>query len=267
MVSERLKITSASLRRRKHRDKIVAVTAYDFPTAKIADAAGLDLILVGDSLGMVVLGYDTTLPVTMAQMLHHTRAVARARPRALLVGDMPYRSYRTDAQALRNARRFLRAGAEAVKLEGGSRAICARVRALTRSGIPVLGHVGLLPQSIETLGGYRVQGKTPEAARRILAEARALEKAGAFAVVLECVPAPLASQITHQISIPTIGIGAGADCDGQILVSHDLLGFGAWGIPKHAKRYVNLAEQIRRAFAAYRDEVRTGRFPTAANSF
>ncbi len=255
------------IRDRKDGEKIVAVTAYDFPTARIADEVGVDLILVGDSLGMVILGYDNTLPVTMAEMLHHTRAVARSRPRALVIGDMPYRSYETVAQALRNARRFIAAGADAVKLEGGLPDICARVRALVREGIPVLGHIGLLPQSIVKLGGYHVQGKTPEAARRIVAEAKALEKAGAFAIVIECVPAGLASRITRSVTIPTIGIGAGAGCDGQILVCHDLLGFGSWGIPKHAKRYTNLAEQIRRAFAAYRADVRSRRFPSSENSF
>ena len=265
-------------------NKIVALTAYDFPTARIADEAGVDLILVGDSLGMVVLGYENTLPVTMQEMIHHTKAVARAcaptrcavgttsprrraKPRALVVADMPYRSYGSVAQALRNARQFLHAGAEAVKLEGGSPDICARVRALIRAGIPVLGHIRLIPQSIKKLGGYRVQGKTPAGARRLLAEAKNLEKAGVFAIVIECVPAKLASRITHHVSVPTIGIGSGPKCDGQILVSHDLLGFGTWGIPKHAKRYANLAQEIRRAFTTYRNDVRTGKFPTEENSF
>jgi 3-methyl-2-oxobutanoate hydroxymethyltransferase len=248
-------------------EKIVTLTAYDFPTARIADEVGVDLILVGDSLGMVVLGYENTLPVTMGEMLHHTRAVARAKPRALVVADLPYRSYETVTQAVRNARRFVTAGADAVKLEGGSKNICALVRAVVRAGIPVLGHIGLIPQSIEKMGGYRVQGKTPAEAQRLMKEAKALEQAGAFGMVLECIPAHLASRVTRHISIPTIGIGAGRDCDGQILVSHDLLGFGAWGIPKHARRYAHLAKVIRRAFAAYGADVRAGNFPTAANSF
>ena len=261
------KVTVEAIRRRKGGKKIVSLTAYDFPTARIADEVGVDLILIGDSLGMVMLGYENTLPVTMQEMIHHTKAVARAKPRALVVADMPYRSYESVAQALRNARQFLHAGAEAVKLEGGSPDICARVRALVRAGIPVLGHIGLIPQSIKKLGGYRVQGKTPAEARRLLAEAKNLEKAGVFAIVIECVPAKLASRITHHVSVPTIGIGAGPKCDGQILVSHDLLGFGTWGIPKHAKRYANLAEEIRRAFTAYRDDVYAGKFPTKENSF
>jgi len=261
-----MQITPATLREMKQRgEKIAALTAYDYFTAKLMDAAGLQLILVGDSLGMAVLGYENTLPVTMEEMLHHTRAVARAQPRALVVADMPFQSYTTADQALANAGRFIQAGAAAVKLEGGV-AVADRVAALCPT-IPVLGHIGLLPQSIAASGGYRVQGRTPESAAELLRDARALEQAGAFAVVVECTTAAVACEITGALTIPTLGIGAGNGCDGQILVSSDMLGLFTRFTPKHAKRYANLAEEMQRAFGAYRREVETGEFPGSAQSF
>jgi 3-methyl-2-oxobutanoate hydroxymethyltransferase len=261
------KITIHTFRAMKQRgERIAALTAYDFFTAKIVDEVGVELILVGDSLGMAVLGYENTLPVTMDEMLHHTRAVARAKPNALVVADMPFMSYATVQQALDNAGRFIQAGAEAVKLEGGEPVI-EQVRALLAAGIPVLGHIGLLPQSILETGGYKIQGRTPESADRLLRDAKLLEEAGAFAVVLECVVAGVAKRITESLKIPTIGIGAGPHCDGQILVSNDMLGEFTWFTPKHVKRYANLAEQMRKAFADYKREVESGEFPGAEHSF
>lgn len=261
------KITIHTLRAMKERgEKIAALTAYDFFTAKIMDEVGVEVILVGDSLGMAVLGYENTLPVTMEEMLHHTRAVARAKPQALVVADMPFLSYSNAETALRNAGRFLQAGAEGVKLEGGEQ-IVEQVRALVRAGIPVMGHVGLLPQSILETGGYRVQGRTAESAAQMLTGARALATAGVFAIVVECTVAEVARQITAAVSVPTIGIGAGPDCDGQILVSNDMLGEFTWFTPKHVKRYANLAEEMRQAFAAYKREVESGEFPGKDQSF
>jgi 3-methyl-2-oxobutanoate hydroxymethyltransferase len=261
------KITIHTLREMKRRgEKIAALTAYDFFTAKIMDDVGIELILVGDSLGMAVLGYENTLPVTMEEMLHHTRAVARAKPNALLVADMPFMSYASVEQALANAGRFIRAGAEAVKLEGGEPVI-EQVRALVAAGIPVLGHIGLLPQAILETGGYKIQGRKPESAERLTQDAKLLEAAGAFAIVIECTVAEVASQITASVAIPTIGIGAGPGCDGQILVSNDMLGQFTWFTPKHVKRYANLAEEMRRAFAAYKREVEAGEFPGREQSF
>ena len=260
-----MKTTPATLREMKQRgEKIAALTAYDFFTAKIMDEAGIELILIGDSLGMAVLGYENTLPVTMDEMLHHTRAVARAEPQALVVADMPFHSYTTVELALANADKFIAAGAQAVKLEGGV-AVADRVAALSRT-IPVLGHVGLLPQSIAS-GGYRVQGRTAESAAQLLRDALAVEQAGAFAVVVECTTAVVAREITSALKIPTLGIGAGNGCDGQILVSSDMLGQFTRFMPKHAKRYANLAEEMRRAFLAYRREVETGQFPGPDHSF
>src|SRR5450631_457257 len=219
-------------------ERITALTAYDYPTARLLDEAGIDIVLVGDSLGMVVLGYESTLPVTLDEMLHHTRAVRRGTRRALVVADMPYGTYHADtAEALRNAVRFVKeAGAEAVKIEGGERRLELIAR-LTEAEIPVMGHVGLTPQSVNALGGYRVQGKTPDAAEQLLRDARAVEAAGAFAIVLEGIPRELAAQITRELRIPTIGIGAGPECDGQILVLHDLIGLGSGHTPKFARRY------------------------------
>ncbi|MFI5058233.1 MAG: 3-methyl-2-oxobutanoate hydroxymethyltransferase [Candidatus Acidiferrales bacterium] len=248
--------------------KITCLTAYDYPTARLLDEAGVDIILVGDSLGMVVLGYESTLPVTIEEMLHHTRAVRRGTRRALVVADMPYGSYHADnAESLRNAVRFVKeAGAEAVKIEGGERRLELIAR-LTEAEIPVMGHVGLTPQSLHALGGYRVQGKTPDAAEQLLRDARAVEAAGAFAVVLEAVPRELAAQITRELRIPTIGIGAGPDCDGQVLVIHDLLGLTFNGPPKFARQYVNAGELISDAVRGYCEDVRNGSFPSDAESY
>jgi 3-methyl-2-oxobutanoate hydroxymethyltransferase len=248
--------------------KITCLTAYDYPTARLLDEAGVDVILVGDSLGMVVLGHESTLPVTIEEMLHHTRAVRRGTHRALVVADMPYGSYHTDtADSLRNAMRFVKeAGAEAVKIEGGERRL-ELISRLTEAEIPVMGHVGLTPQSVNALGGYRVQGKTPGTADQLIRDARAVEAAGAFAVVLEAVPRELAAQITRELHIPTIGIGAGPDCDGQILVVHDLLGLTFGQTPKFARPYANVGEIISKAVREYCDDVREGGFPSDAESY
>ena len=261
-----MKVSPAKLSEMKRRgEKIAALTAYDFITAQIMDEAGIELILVGDSLGVVVLGYENTLPVTMAELVHHTRAVARAKPQALIVGDLPFRSYETIAQARENAGLFQQAGADAVKLEGGE-AVAERVAALTPQ-IPVLGHIGLLPQSVPTGSGFRVQGRTAESAEQLLRDAQAIAAAGAFAIVIECTVADVAREITAALKIPTLGIGAGNGCDGQILVSSDMLGQFTRFAPKHAKRYANLADEMRRAFLAYRREVESGEFPGTDHSF
>src|SRR5271156_5805801 len=248
--------------------KITCLTAYDYPTARLLDEAGVDVLLVGDSLSMVVLGHDSTLPVTIDDMLRHTAAVRRGTKRALVVADMPYGSYHTDnAESLRNAVRFVKeAGAEAVKIEGGERRLELVVR-LTEAEIPVMGHVGLTPQSVNAMGGYRVQGKTADAAEQLLRDARAVEAAGAFAVVLEAVPRELAAQITRELRIPTIGIGAGPDCDGQILVLHDMLGLSFGHTPKFTRQSANVGEIISRAVKEYCDDVRQGMFPSDAESY
>jgi len=248
--------------------KITCLTAYDYPTARLLDEAGVDVILVGDSLGMVVLGYESTLPVTIEEMLHHTKAVRRGTRRALVVADMPFGSYHTDtAESLRNAVRFVKeAGAEAVKVEGGERRLELIAR-LTEAEIPVMGHVGLTPQSVNALGGYRVQGKTPDAAEQLLRDARAVEASGAFAVVLEAVPRELAAQITRELRIPTIGIGAGPNCDGQVLVIHDLLGLTFDGPPKFARQYADVGQIISNAVREYCKDVREGGFPSDAESY
>jgi 3-methyl-2-oxobutanoate hydroxymethyltransferase len=250
------------------RQKITCLTAYDYPTARLLDEAGVDILLVGDSLGMVVLGYENTMPVTMEEMLHHTRAVRRGTRRALLVADMPYGSYHAEmAESLRNAVRFVKeAGAEAVKVEGGERRL-ELISRLVEAEIPVMGHIGLTPQSLHALGGFKVQGKTIEAAEQLLRDARAVEAAGAFSIVLESVPRELATRITQQLRIPTIGIGAGPDCDGQVLVFHDLVGLTLGGMPKFARRYANLAEVIGRATSEFFHDVRSGRFPSDAESY
>jgi len=249
-------------------DKITCLTAYDYPTARLLDEAGLDVILVGDSLGMVVLGHESTLPVTLEDMLHHTRAVRRGTRRALVVADMPFGSYHTDtSESLRNAVRFVKeAGAEAVKVEGGERRLELIAR-LTEAEIPVMGHVGLTPQSLNALGGYRVQGKTPDAAKQLIRDARAVEASGAFAVVLEAVPRELAAQITRELRIPTIGIGAGPDCDGQILVLHDILGLTFNPLPKFARQYANVKQIISGAAREYCNDVCRGSFPSDAESY
>jgi len=248
--------------------RITCLTAYDYPTARLLDEAGVDVLLVGDSLGMVVLGYESTLPVSIEEMLHHTRAVRRGTRRALVVSDMPYGSYHSDiAESVRNAMRFVKdAGAEAVKVEGGERRLELIVR-LTEAEIPVMGHVGLTPQSLNALGGFRVQGKTVDAAEQLLRDARAVEAAGAFAVVLEAVPRELAAQIRRELRIPTIGIGAGPDCDGQILVIHDLLGLTFGQTPKFARRYANVGEMIAKAAREYCEDVRGGTFPSDGESY
>ncbi|HUT67118.1 MAG TPA: 3-methyl-2-oxobutanoate hydroxymethyltransferase [Dehalococcoidales bacterium] len=264
-----MRVTISQIKEMKKKgEKISMLTAYDYVTAKLVDQAGVPLILVGDSLGMVVLGYDSTIPVTMDVMLHHTRAVVRGTSKALVVGDMPFMTYTVSLEeALRNAARFLQeTGCQAVKLEGGVN-VAETVRRIVNCGIPVMGHIGLTPQSINQLGGHKIQGKTPEAAARLLADARALDEAGAFAVVLETVPAPLAALISKKISVPTIGIGAGAGCDGQVQVINDILGSYTDFVPKHAKQYARLADIMSSAISAYHEEVKSGKFPTEAQSF
>ena len=248
--------------------KIVCLTAYDYPTARFVDEAGVDVVLVGDSLGMVVLGYENTLPLTMEEMLHHTRAVRRGVRKALVVADMPYGSFHGDTrEAVRNAVRFVKeAGAEAVKIEGGERRMDL-IAQIVEAEIPVMGHIGLTPQSMHAFGGFRVQGKSVEAAERLLRDARAVEEAGAFSVVVESVPRELAARITNELRIPTIGIGAGPDCDGQILVLHDMIGLSVGHTPKFARRYASVGEAIRNAVVAYADDVREGRFPADEESY
>ncbi len=249
-------------------NKISCLTAYDYPTARLLDEAGVDIILVGDSLAMVVLGYENTLPVTIEEMLHHVRAVRRGTRRALLVADMPYGSYHVSLpDSLREAIRFIKeGGAEAVKVEGGERRLELITR-LVEAEIPVMGHVGLTPQSVNALGGFKVQGKTAEAAEQLMRDARAVEAAGAFAIVLESIPRELAAPLTAELRIPTIGIGAGPECDGQVLVLHDILGLSGESAPKFARRYANLAETVSRAAAEYCEDVRSGRFPSDAESY
>ena len=263
-----MRVTANQIKEMKvEKQKIVMLTAYDYPTAKLVDEAGVPLILVGDSLGMVVLGYESTIPVTMDEMIHHTKAVVRGTKQALVIGDMPFMTYHTNiSDALCNAARFIQeGGAQAVKLEGGV-TVAETVKRIVDCGIPVMGHIGLTPQSVHQLGGHKVQGKTPEAAERLLMDARALEKGGAFAIVLELVPAPLSKLITQKVGVPTIGIGAGPDCDGQVQVISDLLGLFADFVPKHAKQYAKLAGTIRTAIADYMGEVKSGSFPTAEHS-
>ncbi len=266
---ERKKVTVPRLVAKKARgERITMLTAYDYTGAYLVDAAAIDVILVGDSLGMVIMGLDTTLPVTMDEMLHHCRAVARGAKYAHLVGDMPFMSYQAEvAEAVRNAGRFLREGGmDSVKLEGG-REVADTVRAIVNAGIPVMGHIGLTPQSVHKFGGPRAQGKTAAAALRLVADAQALEAAGCYAIVLEAVPAPVAAAVTERIAIPTIGIGAGAGCDGQVLVFHDVLGLFDRVHPPFVKQYVNLSETIVAAFSAYRDDVIDGRFPAEEHTY
>ena len=259
----RKKVTTLTYRQKKERGEIITMlTAYDYPTALAMDKAGVDSILVGDSLAMVVLGYENTLPVTMEEMLHHCRAVARGAKTALLVGDMPFMSYQVSVEeAVRNAGRFLQQGGmDAVKLEGG-RDRADAVRAITGAGIPVMGHLGLTPQSVHQLGGFRAQGKTASAAKRLVEDAMILEEAGCFSIVLESVPARLADLISKRLSIPTIGIGAGNGCDGQVLVSHDLLGLFDRFTPKFVKQYADFHSEMQKAFADYIEDVESKRFP------
>jgi len=268
MATQAKRITLNDIREMKaHGEKITMITAYDYSTAKLVDKVGIPLILVGDSLGMVVLGYENTLPVTMDVMIHHTKAVVRGTEHALIVGDMPFMTYTISAEdALRNAARFIQeAGCQAVKLEGGV-TVAGNVKRIVDCGIPVMGHIGLTPQSINQLGGHLVQGKKQSAAEKLVDDAKALEEAGAFAVVLESVPARLAALITQHLTIPTIGIGAGPNCDGQVQVVTDTLGLSDF-IPKHAKQFARLAEIEEQALKAYLDEVKAGTFPTKENSY
>jgi 3-methyl-2-oxobutanoate hydroxymethyltransferase len=256
------------LKKKAEGKKITMLTAYDYPFAQIVDEAGIDAILVGDSLGMVVQGLENTLPVTMEEMIYHTKLVTRGVKNAMVIGDMPFMSYQAGvSDAVRNAGRFLKeAGAAAVKLEGGSE-VADQIRAMTRADIPVMAHIGLTPQSIHRMGGYKVQGKTDEAARRLLDEARIVEDAGAFLLLLEAIPLGLARKITEALSIPTIGIGAGPFCDGQVLVLHDVLGMFERFVPKFVKRYANLKDAALKAVKDYREEVEEGVFPSEETSF
>ena len=261
------RITIAEVQAMKGKEKVPVLTAYDYTTAKLLDEVGVPLILVGDSLGMVMLGYESTIPVTMEEMLHHTRAVVRGSKRAVVIGDMPFMTYHISiAEALRNAARFIQeGGAQAVKLEGGEM-MAETVHRLVSCGIPVMGHIGLTPQSALQIG-LKAQGRTPEEALRLVKDALALEQAGAFAIVLESVPFALAEFITQKVAIPTIGIGAGPGTDGQVLVIHDMLGSYTDFVPRHAKQYVKLADLIRKAVAEYAQEVKAGTFPTEAHSY
>ena len=262
-----MRVTISQIKEMKQKgEKIAMLTAYDYSTAKLIDEAGIPLILVGDSLGNVVLGYESTIPVTMDDMLHHTKAVVRGTKQAMVIGDLPFMTYHISvADALHNAARFIQeAGAQAVKLEGGV-TVAEKVSRIVECGILVMGHLGLTPQSIHQFGGHKVQGRTPEAATRLLKDAQALEEAGAFAVVLETVPSQLAALITQKLSIPTIGIGAGIGCDGQVQVIHDILGLSDRA-PKHARQYARLTDIISNAVAEYHNEVRAGTFPTDKQS-
>jgi 3-methyl-2-oxobutanoate hydroxymethyltransferase len=262
-------VTVPELAEMKRRgERIVMVTAYDFPSARLADTAGVDVVLVGDSAAMTVLGLDSTIPATMDEMTMLTRAAARGAERPLVVADMPFGSFQvSDEEALRNGVRFVKeAGADAVKLEGAG-ATVSRVRALVGAGIPVMGHVGLTPQSAGMLGGFRAQGRTAEKARRLLEDSFALEQAGCFAIVLEAVPAPIAGHISRELAVPTIGIGSGPDCDGQVLVYHDLLGLYEGRAPRFVKRYAEIGTEIRTALERFAGEVRAGSFPEEAHTY
>ena len=261
--------TAVSFREAKAKnDKLTMLTGYDYSMAKLIDNSGVNGILVGDSLGMVCLGYEDTLSVTMEDMIHHTKAVARGARNSLIVADMPFMSYQTSVyDAVCNAGRLIKEGrAQAIKLEGGIE-VCEKIEAITRASIPVMGHIGLTPQSVNVFGGFKVQGKDTDNAKRIIDEAIAIEKAGAFAVVLECVPDMIARLVSKKISIPTIGIGAGAGCDGQILVYQDMLGMYSDFTPKFVKKYDNLGEKIDVAFKKYIDEVKDGVFPSSEHTF
>ncbi len=264
-----MKNTSVTFKQAKEKgEKLTMLTAYDYSTAKMVDEAGIHSILVGDSLGMVCLGYEDTLSVTMEDMIHHTKAVARGAKEALVIADMPFMSYQTSVyDAVVNAGRLIKEGrAQAVKLEGGKE-VCPQIEAIVKASIPVCGHIGLTPQSIHAFGGFKVQGKGEEAAKKLLEEAQAVEEAGAFAVVLECVPEALAELISKKISIPTIGIGAGAGCDGQVLVYQDMLGMYADFAPKFVKVFANVGGEMKKGFAAYKKEVQDGTFPAKEHTF
>jgi 3-methyl-2-oxobutanoate hydroxymethyltransferase len=262
------KVTVPAIRAMKGTGRIGVLTAYDYPSAKIADAAGADILLVGDSLGMVVLGYPDTLSVTVDDILHHTRAVVRGTQHALVVADMPYLSYHVSVpESVRNAGRFVQAGAHAVKVEGAKPSRIKTIAAILDAEIPVMGHIGLTPQSLNALGGFKLQGKNADDARRLIDEALALEHVGCFAIVLECVPAELASFITERVTIPTIGIGAGVRCDGQVLVYHDVLGLNDGHVPKFVRKYANASADLQAALTHYLADVRDGSFPSDAESF
>ena len=263
-----MRVTIRRIRAMKRKgEKIPMITAYDSTSARIVEEAGIPLILVGDSVGQWMLGHETTVPVTMEDMVHHVRAVVRGTEKAHIVGDMPFMSYQADvSQAIHNAGRLMQEGcAQSVKLEGGGR-VAETVRRIVLTGIPVMGHIGFTPQSLNQLGGYRIQGKTPKAAARLMEDAVALEDAGAYSIVLEMVPAPVAALITARVSVPTIGIGAGAGCDGQVQVFHDLLGLLTDFVPKHTRRYAELGDTIRSAVSEYIEDVNAGRFPSEEES-
>jgi len=264
-----MRITITDVKEMKQRkEKIPMLTAYDYVTAKMVDEAGVPLILVGDSLGMVMLGYESTIPVTIEEMIHHTKAVVKGAKKALIIGDMPFMTYHGSvSDALHNAAKFIQeGGAQAVKLEGGE-VVAEQVRRLVDCGIPVMGHIGVTPQSQHQLGGFKARGKVLEEARKLLSDARVLEEAGAFAVVLECTPAPLSELITQKLTIPTIGIGAGPDCDGQVQVISDMLGLYTDFVPRHAKQYARLAGEIKTAVSSYISEVKSVSFPTMEHSY
>ena len=264
-----MRVTIIDIKEMKQRkEKIPMLTAYDYVTAKIVDEAGVPLILVGDTLGMVMLGYESTIPVTMEEMIHHTKAVVRGAKKALIIGDMPFMTYHVSvSDALHNATRFIQeGGAQAVKLEGGE-VVAEKVRRLVDCGIPVMGHIGLTPQSKHQLGGFKARGKKVEEARKLLNDARILEEAGAFAIVLECTPAPLSKLINQKLTIPTIGIGAGPDCDGQVQVVSDMLVLYTDFVPRHAKQYARLAGEIKTAVSSYISEVKSLSFPTMEHSY
>ena len=264
-----MRVTIGEIREMKQRgEKIPMLTAYDYAFAKIIDEAGVPLILVGDSLGMVMLGYESTIPVTMDEMIHHVKAVVRGTKHAMVIGDMPFMTYHVSMEdTMRNAARFIQeGGAQAVKLEGGE-VVADKVSRLVSCGIPVQGHIGLTPQSVHQLGGYKVVGKTPEVALCLLNDAKALEEAGAFSIVLECVPAPLSQLITERVTVPTIGIGAGKGCDGQVQVISDILGLFTDFVPKHAKQYAKLNQTVTTAVTDYIAEVQAGDFPTPKQSY
>lgn len=263
-----MKLSAPDIIARKGVEKITMLTAYDASFARLLESAQVDMLLVGDSVGMVVLGYDSTVPVTMDEMIHHAKAVRRGAPATMLVGDMPFLSYQVSRQAaIANAGRFFKeAGCDAVKLEGG-REVCKAVRAIVDAGMPVMGHIGLTPQTAGKLGGFKVQGKDVQSARRLLEEARALEEAGVFSLVLECIPVGLAGLISEELRIPTIGIGAGVSCDGQVLVTHDLLGLFEKFMPSFVKNYINLAPEIKKAVSSFVTEVKDETFPDEQHSF
>jgi 3-methyl-2-oxobutanoate hydroxymethyltransferase len=263
-----MRVSIIDIKQKKlNKEKFAMLTAYDYSTAKLFDEAGIPLILVGDSLGTVILGYESTIPVTLDVMIHHTKAVVRGTKHALVVGDMPFMTYHTDtSEAMKNAARFIQeAGAQAVKLEGGV-VVADTVKRIVDCGIPVMGHIGLTPQFIHQLGGFKVQGKTSEAAEHLLKDAIALEQAGVFSIVLELVPTQVSKLISESINVPTIGIGAGPDCDGQVQVISDMLGLFTDFVPKHAKQYARLSENITAAIKSYMEEVTSGVFPTAQHS-